>query len=153
MQPVQSPPYGSQFQTASATPPWATDIIEDIKCIKISVSKNDKIEQIVDGINTKVETLETKVKNNDAIVTEVEQSNQFISNGFEETKKKLTSASAEIKKLSTRCTDFEETVSKLETQKIILEEKSNDIESRRTSCSMDSKNQMAKTAKRLSKIL
>ena len=87
MQPVQSPPYGSQFQTASATPPWANEIIEDLKCIKISVSKNDKIEKIVDGINTKVETLETKVKNNDAIVTEVEQSNQFISNGFEEQRK------------------------------------------------------------------
>ena len=85
---------------------------------------------MVDRINTKVETLETKVKNNDARVTEVEQSNQFISNEFEETKKKLTSASAEIKKLSTRCTDFEETVSKLETQNIILEEKSNDLESR-----------------------
>ena len=40
MQPVQSPPYGSQFQTASATPPWATDIIEDLKSIKISVSKH-----------------------------------------------------------------------------------------------------------------
>ena len=46
-----------------------------------------RLKKIVDGINTKVETLETKVKNNDAIVTEVEQSNQFISNGFEEQRK------------------------------------------------------------------
>ena len=114
----------------TATPPWATDIIEDLKSIKISVSKIYKIEKMVDRINTKVETLETKVKNNDARVTEVEQSNQFISNEFEETKKKITSASAEIKKLSIRCTDFEETVSKLETQNIILEEKCNDLESR-----------------------
>ena len=114
----------------NATPPWATDIIEDLKYIKQSVSTIDKIEKMVDRINTKVETLETKVKNNDARVTEVEQSNQFISNEFEETKKKITSASAEIKKLSIRCTDFEETVSKLETQNIILEEKCNDLESR-----------------------
>ena len=62
-------------------------------------------------------------------MTEVKQSNQFISTEFEETKTKLTSASADIKKLSTRCTDFDETVSKLENQNIIMEEKV-DLESR-----------------------
>jgi len=58
-----------------------------LNVLKYQYQKMTRLKKIVDGINTKVETLETKVKNNDAIVTEVEQSNQFISNGFEEQRK------------------------------------------------------------------
>ena len=130
MQSMQSPPFVPQFATASTTPPWAKEIIEDLKSIKISVSKIDKIEKMINKMNTKIETLETKVKNTDSRMTEVEQSTQYISNEFEETKKKLHSASVDINKLSTKCTDFEETINKLESQNVLLEEKANDLEAR-----------------------
>lgn len=132
---MQSPPFNSQF-TASNTapgpppPPWATEIIDDIKSIKLSVSKIDNIEKLVNKINSKVENLETKVKTMDTKVTDIEKSNQFINNEFEETKQKLKSADKELKRLNSKCKDFDDVVTKLQTQNQNLETKANDLEFR-----------------------
>ena len=45
---------------SSASPDWATQIMAYIKSIKVSVSKIDGIEKLVNQINSKVENLETK---------------------------------------------------------------------------------------------
>ena len=66
---MQSSPFNSQF-SASGTPSsiqvpppqWATEIIEDIKSIKLSVSKIDNIEKMGNKISSKVDNLERRSK-------------------------------------------------------------------------------------------
>ena len=126
-----NPPLGSSmFNTQSPPPPWATEIMEDIKTIKKSMAKIDSIEKMVNTITTKVNKLETNVKTIDTRVTETEKSNQFLSDKFEDAKKQLKHADTELKKLSTRCNEFEEEVEKLKTQNENLEAKTNDLEFR-----------------------
>ena len=156
MQSMQSPPpFNPQFPASNATPSmtpsmtsnmatnmapnmaaglsapqWATQIMEDIKSIKQSVSKIDEIEKFVNKINLKVETLEVKVNEMSTKVTDVEQSNEFINKEYEDTKTKLKSANDDIKRLNTKCKDFENKVKMLETQNQTLENKTDDLEAR-----------------------
>ena len=132
---MTSPPYNTQFPAAGAgpnspAPQWATQIMDDIKSIKISVSKIDGIEKMVHNINSKVNELESKVKNMDSKVAECEKSSQFVSNEFEKTKKDLKSANDDLKRLNNKCKDFEKAVTDLETKNKTLEDKSNDLEFR-----------------------
>ena len=136
---MQSPPFSSQFypqfsamgtSSNSSPPQWATQIIEDIKSIKLSVSKIEIIEKTVNKISSKVETLETKMKTMESKVIEVEKTNKFISDEFDKTKQKLKSASDDVKRLNDKCKNFETVVQKLETQNKNLEDKTNDLEFR-----------------------
>lgn len=134
---MTSPPFNAQFTAAgtgpgpsSSAPQWATQIMEDIKSIKISVSKIDGIEKMVHNINSKVNDLEAKVKTMDSKVTECEKSSQFVSNEFEKTKKDLKSANDDLKRLNGKCKDFEKAVDALETKNKTLEDKANDLEFR-----------------------
>ena len=70
-----------------------TDLIYDVKQIKVSLQKLDKIEQAVNSI------LETKVNTMDTTVNEVEQSCKFISAENDDRKKELQKAQSEIKTL------------------------------------------------------
>ena len=130
----QLPPFtqftGSGIALGPPPPPWATEIIEDIKSIKLSVSKIDNIEKLVNKINSKVGNLETKVKTMDVTVNDIEKSNQFINTEFEETKQKLKNANTDLKKLNSKCKEFEEAVTKLETQNQTLKAKANDLKFR-----------------------
>ncbi|KAH3718959.1 hypothetical protein DPMN_061787 [Dreissena polymorpha] len=49
----------NQYRVPSLTisPPWATEIMQDIKFITISFAKLDKLKQLVNRINTRVEKL------------------------------------------------------------------------------------------------
>lgn len=67
----------------NSPPQWATQIMEDIKIIKNSVSKIENIEKTVNQISIKVETLETKMKTMEIKVNEIEKSSTFISGEFE----------------------------------------------------------------------
>ena len=69
---------------SSAPPDWATQIMADIKSIKVSVWKIDGIEKLVNQINSKVENLETKMKSMDTRVQDVEKSSSFVSGQFED---------------------------------------------------------------------
>ena len=114
----------------SAPPDWASKIMEDLKSIKVSVSKIDSIEKLVHQINSKVENLETKMKSMDTRVKEVEKSSNFVSGQFEEQKTKLKTADNEIKNLNKKCKEFEDVVKKLEEKNAALEDKTNDLEFR-----------------------
>ena len=137
---MQSPPYNStQFQTqnpaqnsgpSTCPPPWATQIMEDLKSIKISVSKIESIEKTVDHISSKVQTLESKRKTMETKVQECEKSSTFINGELEKTREKLKSASDDVKRLNTKCKDFETVVKTLETKNKSLEDKTNDLEFR-----------------------
>ena len=133
---MQSPPFsqpqftGTMPMASSAPPDWATKIMEDIKSIKVSVSKIDGIEKLVNQINSKVENLETKMKSMDTRVKDVEKSSSFVSGQFEDQKTKLKAADNELKSLNKKCHDFEGIVKKLEEKNATLEEKTNDLEFR-----------------------
>ncbi|XP_060552691.1 uncharacterized protein LOC132713969 [Ruditapes philippinarum] len=148
-----NPQYGSQFspsptysytqlqpmqQQFSPTPPtWATELIEnikvintDIKMIKKSVEKIDGIEKTVNRICLKVDELENKYRTMDIRVNETESAAAFLSNEFEETKKKLANSKSDIKKFGDMCISFEKQVSSLETDNMQLNNKVNDLEAR-----------------------
>lgn len=104
---VSSPP----FTPFTAVPPWATEILEDIKNIKKSVSKLENIEKTVNRISTKVNDLDLKVKSIDKILVDVENACTFHSETFEGTKKRTESTKTDIKKLDEKCKEFEKTMS------------------------------------------
>ena len=135
---MQSPlAFNPRFPVSSAgvasgisPPQWATEIMEDIKSIKQSVSKIDQIEKFVNKISAKVDTLEIKVNTMDTKVTDVEKSFDFLSKQFEDTKTKLKSVDDSIKQLNSKYKDFEIKVKDLETKNQNLEAKADDIEAR-----------------------
>ena len=101
MDSTQAPQYTGPTavpSTMMGPPTWATEIMEDIKCIKASMTKIDNIEKMVNKMTVKVDTLETKVKTIDTRVTEVEKSKTFLSDAYEDTKNKLKSADSDLKK-------------------------------------------------------
>lgn len=119
---MQSPPYTQQFcyPGASAgtgppppTPPWVSAIMEDMKIIKQSVAKLDSIEKLMSKLNLKVDELETKVKTIDTRLNEVENLNQIVSNEFEDTKETIKSTHWDLKRINTKCKEFDEIVKKL----------------------------------------
>ena len=124
------PPGMPGAPAATSAPDWASKIMEDIKSIKVSVSKIDSIEKLDHQINSKVENLETKMKSMDTRVKEVEKSSNFVSGQFEEQKTKLKTADNEIKNLNKKCKEFEDVVKKLEEKNAALEDKTNDLEFR-----------------------
>ena len=91
--PGSQPMYNMSLPPPSTHPTWMTDLIYDVKQIKVSLQKLDKIEQAVNSI------LETKVNTMDTTVNEVEQSCKFISAENDDRKKELQKAQSEIKTL------------------------------------------------------
>ena len=106
------------------------EIMEDIKSIKLSVSKIENIEKTVNGTSSKVQTLETRMKTMERKVTDVENSSTFINGEFEKTKSSLKSASDDVKKLNEKCKNFDTVIKTLEEKNQTLEDKTNDLEFR-----------------------
>ena len=121
----------SQIEPTSTTPPaWAAGIIEDIKSIKLSMTKIDKIEKTVDKINTRMGEMESKVQTLNQKVTACETSCQFISNETENQRDELKTAKNEIKQLKKTCETMTENVKQQQQQKEALNDKLVDLESR-----------------------
>ena len=108
----------------STPPSWMSDLINDVKQIKLTLQKLDKIEQTVNSISLKVSTLETKVQTMDKTVNDVEQSCKFISKANDDRKSELKKAASEIKTLKSSCKSLEDKNAKLETKVIDLESRS-----------------------------
>lgn len=126
---MQSPPFQQNFSTQSV-PQWVTELKEDIKNIKTNMSKLDKIENMVDKINSKVDKLENHIHSVDKRVEEVEKSTKFLSAEYDETKQKLKSAKDDLGKLENQCKEFEKSLSNMKLQNQKLEDKTNDLEFR-----------------------
>lgn len=109
---------------ASGPPGWATELINDVKQIKVSLAKLDKIEQTVNMINLKVTELETKVNAIDVRVDGMERSCTFMSDENDDRKKDLEIARGEIKTLKTNCKTLEDQNTKLESKLTDLESRS-----------------------------
>ena len=108
----------------SNPPSWMADLIKDVKEIKLSMAKLDKIEQTVNMISLKVSDLETKVNSMDIKVNDVEDSCKFISSENDDRKKELEKTKTELKSLKSNCKTLEDKNSKLETKVVDLESRS-----------------------------
>ena len=100
------------------------DLIKDVKEIKLSMTKLDKIEHTMNMISLKVPDLETKVNSMDINVNEVEDSYKFISSENDDRKKELEKTKAELKLLKSNSNTLEDKNSKLETKAVDLESRS-----------------------------
>lgn len=110
---VSSPPF-TPFTPISSVPPWATELLEDVKkmrkSVDVTVEKIGSIEKTVNRISAKVDDLDTKVKSIDTRLIEVEKASTFHSETFEETKNTVENAKAEIKKLNEKCVEMERAI-------------------------------------------
>lgn len=132
-----SPPAPSQFnsnafgfQPSPPPPPWANELLEEMKQIKVKLQSMDKIEKTVNSINMKVSDLETKLKSLDTRVTETEKSCQFSASESETNKKDLKVAKDDIKKLRKSVDKFEESSKSLSDESAKLDTKLIDLEAR-----------------------
>ena len=118
-------------QVQAAIPPsWISEIIDDVKQIKLSMTKLDQIERTVNVINMKVSDLENKVNAIEPRVTEVEKSCSFISSENDDRKKDLDRARTEISRLKTECNIMQTNANSLREKNVSLEAKITDLESR-----------------------
>ena len=103
--PSSQPMYNMPLPPPSTPPSWMSDLINDVKQIKLSLEKLDKIEKTVNSISLKVSTLETKVQTMDTTVSQVKESCKFISQENDDSlrKKELKKATSEIKTLKSSC--------------------------------------------------
>ena len=127
-------PFQYGFQTpASTTPPsWATQIMEDVKCLKGVIPKIDKIEASIQTLTLKMTQIETKLTTleKDKKVNEKEKALTFMDSGFESQKKELEENKEEIKRLKRNCQDVEAILKKCETRNETVSDKVLDLESR-----------------------
>lgn len=90
------------FQLPPPPPPWASELFEDIKQIKLKIQNVETIEKLEKSIYTKISDLETKMKM-DVRVTQPEKSCDFQSSENENNKKDLKTAKDDIKRLQKDC--------------------------------------------------
>lgn len=118
-----------QFQ-ASGPPVWASELIEDVRQIKLSMSKIDQIERTVNTINMKVSDLEVKVNSIEPKVFDVEKSCSFISGENDDRKRELEKARAEINRLKSDNQTMKNDIESLKVKNAALETKVTDQQSR-----------------------
>ena len=128
-QPMQYPTqYPSQY--GAQPPPWAKEILDDIKQMKQSLLKIDKIEKTVDSIAIKVSDLDQRVKGMDERLTDVEKCCSFISDETDKGKSDLNAAKNEISTLKKKCENLEQKSKVIEDLNKELDDKIVDLEAR-----------------------
>ena len=115
------PPH--QPQPTPLPPPWASELLEEIKQIKSKLQTMDEIKKTVNSINVKVCDLEGKMKSLETRVTETEKSSTFIEKGYETNKKELKAAKTDIQNLKKSCDSFEKTSKSLSEKNFELNKK------------------------------
>ncbi|KAH3843417.1 hypothetical protein DPMN_116934 [Dreissena polymorpha] len=115
----------NQYRVLSPTipPPWATEIMQDIKFIKISQAKLDKL---VDRINARVEKMENESKMKDTKINAMENALQFTNSEMEQSKQKIKDTSSSVKVLSDQCSNISSRLADIKTKTIELETKADD---------------------------
>lgn len=111
-------------------PPWASEILAEIKTLKLVMPKLEQIETTVNSINVKMKELDTKVTHIETRVTDVENSCSFINDKHEKQTNELKHAQTEVKNLQSSCKDLEENMKSLKSEKDGMRTKLIDLESR-----------------------
>jgi len=114
----------------TATPPWAIELMEDMKHLKQSIPKIERIEKTVDIISVKMNEMEMKMKSMETRISETENACTFINTETEQHKNDLAKAKTEIKDLENKCGKLNQSVKSYETEQKNLKSKINDLESR-----------------------
>ena len=129
----QTPQYIStpqHFPQINSPPPWASELLDEIKQIKEKMFKIDKIEKTVNTINIKVNDIESQVKTMDNRISDVENTCQFIGSEFDSTKKDFKDSKTEISKLQEKCQTLQKSTKELEENKLTIESKMIELETR-----------------------
>ena len=125
------PPPPTQQQTTTNQPPaWALGIIDDIKTIKLTVPKIDKIENTVVMINQKIAEIDTRVCNLETKLNDVERSCNFISDQSDQHKIELDRTKTELARCQQTCKEMKNSLQKQQEQNEITGDKITDLESR-----------------------
>ena len=111
-------------------PNWAKSLLDDIRYIKLAVTKIETIEKTVNSINYKVTNLEEKVKAIDSRVREVENSSLFISNRFDECAKDFCKTKSDIQTIQKSSVNAENTASELKVNTSHMQERITELECR-----------------------
>ncbi|XP_053398799.1 uncharacterized protein LOC123556557 [Mercenaria mercenaria] len=114
----------------SIPPPWANELIQDMKSLKQSLPKIENIEKTVNRISAKVSEIEVKLNTIETRVDAVEQSCSFINSEAELQKNELKEAKKEIHTLHKACRNLETSVKQHEAEREKMDDKLNDLEAR-----------------------
>ena len=129
----QVPQYASTPQTypqIHSPPPWASELLEEMREIKEKMCKIDKIEKTVNTINVKMNGIEIQVKAMDNRINDVENACQFINSESESVKNDIKNTKTEITNLKEKCQTLQQSTNELESNKSVLESKMIELESR-----------------------
>ena len=118
------------YQPSPPPPPWASELLEEMKQIKSKLQTMDEIKKTVNSINVKVSDLEGKMKSLETRVTETEKSSQFIGKEYEANKKELKTTKSDIQNLQKSCDSFEKVSQSLSEKNAELDKKLVDLEAR-----------------------
>ncbi|KAH3740750.1 hypothetical protein DPMN_047461 [Dreissena polymorpha] len=99
-----SPPPGSPF---GMQPPWATELVQEMKDIKSKMKSLDKIERAVNQISSKLSELEIQVSEIDKRVADTEHAATFITAQYEDKSTALKEATRRIKTLNDECNSLD----------------------------------------------
>jgi chromosome segregation ATPase len=84
-------------------PPWASELLEDMKILKTVLPSITNIEQTLNTINLKMSEMETKISNIDTRVSDVEKPCSFINKEYEEQSKYIEKAKNDVSKVDKSC--------------------------------------------------
>ena len=122
--------FGFQPSPSPLPPPWANELLREVKQIKSKLQTIDKIEKTVNVINAKVTDLETKIKSLDMRMTENEKLCQFTAAESESNQKDLKSTRDDIKQIKKNCQNLKNNTNTLSEQSAELDTKLIDLEMR-----------------------
>jgi len=94
-----SPPHGPSFGIG-VQPPWATEILQEVKDIKTRLKSIEKIKKTVNSISVKISDLEIKVSDSDKRLTHTENAAAFMESRYEEHNTVLIQAKQQVKSLN-----------------------------------------------------
>ena len=121
----------SALQGSNLAPPaWASELIDDVRQIKSTLTKIDNIEKTVNSIVVKITDLETKVGGMETRLNDVEEACNFISGQNDSNTNGLSKAKSDIENLTKMCKTVENKAKSLQDEKIALESKVLDLECR-----------------------
>lgn len=118
------------FPMPPITPPWATEILEEVKNLKAKFKTVENIEKTVNAINSKVSNLEAKYKSLESRVSDTEKACSYQSSAYESAKADMNSAQDELKKLKKKCDTLEANTNYLKQEKDFIESKLDDMEAK-----------------------
>lgn len=125
-----SPPFGYSGTPHAPTPPWATEILDEIKHLRQKMKNVEVIETTVKETNSKLGKMESKFKTLELRVTETEKACAFQSSSYESAKQDLKNTNSELKKLRKKCDLLESGANKLKEDRDKLESKLDGMDAR-----------------------